>query len=211
MTSEPKTSTSPVPDSEQLLFGGPMRYDYGWAKHEMASGKVTFWAVARQMPHFLRLAGRMAWQADRAALLTLVGAEVLHGLAAAFALIATNHALAAPIAPGHTALGVTVILITHRLGATAKADHIFVLDHGRLVEQGTHAEPMAQAPATRYPLPATASPTSSKPPSTSSATACPTRRPRPPPAPDPLIRWSPILPHEHGPSRGCQGWSGRYR
>ncbi|MET8630754.1 ABC transporter ATP-binding protein, partial [Kitasatospora sp. NPDC004669] len=103
MTSAPKTSTGPVPDSEQLLFGGPMRYDYGWAKHEMASGKVTFWAVARQMPRFLRLAGRMAWQADRAALLTLVGAEVLRGLAAAFALIATNHALAALLAPGHVA------------------------------------------------------------------------------------------------------------
>ncbi|MET8628592.1 ABC transporter ATP-binding protein, partial [Kitasatospora sp. NPDC004669] len=100
MTSAPRTSTDPVPDSEQLLFGGPMRYDYGWAKHEMASGKVTFWAVARQMPHFLRLAARMAWHADRAALLTLVGAEVLRGLAAAVALIATNHALAALVAHG---------------------------------------------------------------------------------------------------------------
>jgi len=40
-------------------------------------------------------------------------------------------------------LGATVILITHRLAATAKADQIAVLDHGRLVEQGTHAQLMA--------------------------------------------------------------------
>jgi len=49
-----------------------------------------------------------------------------------------------------TDLGVTVILITHRLGATAKADRIFVLDHGRLVEQGSHAELMSRQPSTRY-------------------------------------------------------------
>ncbi|MEV7925997.1 ABC transporter ATP-binding protein [Kitasatospora sp. NPDC088779] len=103
MTSTPTPPTDSAPNSEQLLFGGPMRYDYGWAKHELASGKVTFWAVARQMPHFLRLAGRMAWHADRVALVTLVGAEVLRGLAAAVALIATNHALAALLAPGDVA------------------------------------------------------------------------------------------------------------
>ncbi|MFJ3794555.1 ABC transporter ATP-binding protein [Kitasatospora sp. NPDC090091] len=100
MTSGPDTPAPTASDSEQLLFGGPMRYDYGWTKHEMASGEVTFWAVARQMPRFLHLAGRMAWQADRGALLTLVGAELLRGLAAAVALIATNHALAALLAPG---------------------------------------------------------------------------------------------------------------
>ncbi|WP_053650511.1 NUDIX domain-containing protein [Streptomyces sp. XY431] len=49
-----------------------------------------------------------------------------------------------------TDLGVTVVLITHRLGATAKADHIFVLDHGRLVEEGSHSDLMARQPATHY-------------------------------------------------------------
>ncbi|MCG6499224.1 ABC transporter ATP-binding protein [Kitasatospora sp. A2-31] len=100
MTSGTTKPDEPASGSEQLLFGGPMRYDYGWAKHELASGEVTFWAVARQMPRFLRLAGRMAWQADRRALVALVGAEVLRGLAAAAALIATNRALSAVLAPG---------------------------------------------------------------------------------------------------------------
>ncbi|MFD4835364.1 ABC transporter ATP-binding protein [Streptomyces uncialis] len=34
--------------------------------------------------------------------------------------------------------GHTVILITHRLGSTRTADRIIVLDHGRLIEEGTH-------------------------------------------------------------------------
>lgn len=36
--------------------------------------------------------------------------------------------------------GTTVVLITHRLAATAIADIIYVLDEGRLVEQGDHQE-----------------------------------------------------------------------
>jgi ATP-binding cassette, subfamily B, bacterial len=36
--------------------------------------------------------------------------------------------------------GRTTISITHRLALAATADKIFVLDQGRLVEQGTHAE-----------------------------------------------------------------------
>ncbi|WP_371500245.1 ABC transporter ATP-binding protein/permease [Kitasatospora sp. NBC_00374] len=100
------TPTPPSPgrpkgsDSEQLLFGGPMRYDYGWARHEMAGADVTFLAVARQLPSLMRLAGRMAWQADRTSMTMLVGAEVLRGLAAAVALLATSRALAQLLTPG---------------------------------------------------------------------------------------------------------------
>src|SRR5512133_1747737 len=37
----------------------------------------------------------------------------------------------------------TTLVIAHRLATVIKADHIVVLDHGRLVEQGTHAELVA--------------------------------------------------------------------
>ncbi|MFE5050344.1 hypothetical protein ACFRAI_28995 [Streptomyces sp. NPDC056637] len=43
-----------------------------------------------------------------------------------------------------------IVLVTHRMAAVRRVDRIFVLDEGRLIEEGSHAELFAAEPASRY-------------------------------------------------------------
>ncbi len=92
-----------VEDPADSLFGGRLAYDMGWSKYELAGMDMGVWAVARRLPHMVGRACRLAWHADRRALLAVLGCEVGRGTAAAFGLLATNEVLVELLSSGPTA------------------------------------------------------------------------------------------------------------
>ncbi|WP_435804431.1 ATP-binding cassette domain-containing protein [Streptomyces hirsutus] len=87
-----------VSDAERELFGGPLRYDMGWSEHEHAQLDLTMLSALRSMPRLVGATLRMAWQANRRALLAVAISEVGQGIAAAVGLLAVNAVM-------HTLLG----------------------------------------------------------------------------------------------------------
>ncbi|MFE5373939.1 ABC transporter ATP-binding protein [Streptomyces mirabilis] len=93
-----KMAEPQVSDAEQELFGGPLRYDMGWSHHEHAGLDLTMMSALRSMPALVGGTLRMAWSADRRALLAVAVSEIGQGIAAAVGLLAINavmHALLA--------------------------------------------------------------------------------------------------------------------
>ncbi|GGW68322.1 ABC transporter [Streptomyces lucensis JCM 4490] len=82
-----------VSDSEQLLFGGLLRYDTGWNKHSDAFLQLNFRAMVVRLPGMLVSSLRLARQADPRAARTVLAAEVGRGAAQAVGLLAVNSAL----------------------------------------------------------------------------------------------------------------------
>ncbi|XES00008.1 ABC transporter ATP-binding protein [Streptomyces sp. S1D4-11] len=93
-----KMAEPQVSDAEQELFGGPLRYDMGWSHHEHAGLDLTMMSALRSMPALVGATLRMAWSADRRALLAVAVSEIGQGIASAVGLLAINavmHALLA--------------------------------------------------------------------------------------------------------------------
>ncbi|MGW7090272.1 ABC transporter ATP-binding protein [Streptomyces sp. NPDC054871] len=80
-------------ESEALLFGGPLRYDTGWAQHEEAFLQLGFRSMLKRLPALLAASFRLAWQADRRAARIVIGSEVGRGIAQAVSLLAVNSIL----------------------------------------------------------------------------------------------------------------------
>ncbi|MDT3396034.1 ABC transporter ATP-binding protein [Streptomyces sp. B1866] len=99
----PEAAESAVSDSERILFGGPLRYDMGWSDHEYATLDLTVSSALRSLPGLVGRTVRLAWQADRRALVTVAVAEVGQGIAEALGLLAVNAVLGAILPSGDPA------------------------------------------------------------------------------------------------------------
>ncbi|MET8408479.1 ABC transporter ATP-binding protein [Streptomyces sp. NPDC005195] len=89
-----------VSDAERELFGGPLRYDMGWSQHEHAGLDLTMRSALRQMPPLVGATLRMAWRADRRALVAVAISEIAQGVAAAVSLLAVNAVMHALLGTG---------------------------------------------------------------------------------------------------------------
>ncbi|MEV6553982.1 hypothetical protein AB0M57_35595 [Streptomyces sp. NPDC051597] len=58
----------PVPASEETLFGGSLRYDLGWNKHDQAFLELNLPAMIVRLPRLIALTVKLARQANRRAL-----------------------------------------------------------------------------------------------------------------------------------------------
>lgn len=95
-----ETATPETSESEQLLFGGPLRYDMGWSQHGNAFLELDFRAMMTRLPGMLASSLRLARQADAGAARIVLAAQVGVGVAQAVSLLAVNSVLARLIGTG---------------------------------------------------------------------------------------------------------------
>ncbi|MFE6977133.1 ABC transporter ATP-binding protein [Streptomyces sp. NPDC057682] len=87
-------------DSEKLLFGGELTYDYGWGAHDGAWLKLGLRTMAASLPRQVAVAVRLAREADPRAFATVAVSEIARGIAQAVSLIAVNRLLVELLASG---------------------------------------------------------------------------------------------------------------
>ncbi|WP_323380110.1 ABC transporter ATP-binding protein, partial [Streptomyces alkaliphilus] len=88
-----------VSESERLLFGGRLRYDMGWSRHDEAVMGLTLRRTLVQLPRMLMVCARLAREADPGATRTVVIAEGLRGVTRAVSLLGIQAVLTAILAP----------------------------------------------------------------------------------------------------------------
>ncbi|MEU2158498.1 ABC transporter ATP-binding protein [Streptomyces sp. NPDC019396] len=93
-----------ISDAEQELFGGPLRYDTGWAEHEHSWLDLTMVTALKAMPRLVLGTLRRAWGADRGSLLGVGVSEVGQGIVAAGNLLAVNVVMHALLGSGEPAV-----------------------------------------------------------------------------------------------------------
>ncbi|MEV0372397.1 ABC transporter ATP-binding protein [Streptomyces sp. NPDC050636] len=92
----------PASASERLLFGGRLRDDFAWSRHNGAFLQLGLRTMVLRLPHLLALTARLAHRADARALRMVIGAETGRGVAQAIAMVKINSVLAALLSAGAT-------------------------------------------------------------------------------------------------------------
>uniref|UniRef100_UPI0005AB3A60 ATP-binding cassette domain-containing protein n=1 Tax=Streptacidiphilus anmyonensis TaxID=405782 RepID=UPI0005AB3A60 len=90
LLARPVPAQGVVSASETELFGGPLRWDMGWTQHEYARLKMTLLGTLRSLPRLVGTVLRLAWAADRRALVTIAVTETGQGLAGALSYLAVT-------------------------------------------------------------------------------------------------------------------------
>ncbi|MEW2290739.1 ABC transporter ATP-binding protein [Streptomyces sp. NPDC047841] len=92
-----------ISDAERELYGGRLRYDQSYVRHEGPLTRLGFGHMAAALPRMVGMVLRTGWQADRRALAGLVAAQLGQGVTAGWGLVAVNSVLTQLFADGPTA------------------------------------------------------------------------------------------------------------
>ncbi|MFE9137959.1 ATP-binding cassette domain-containing protein [Streptomyces sp. NPDC007355] len=104
ITSGPKTGAADsISDAERELYGGRLRYDQSYVRHEGPLTRMGFGHMATALPRMVGMVLRTGWEADRRALAGLVAAQLGQGVTAGWGLVAVNSVLTRLFADGPTA------------------------------------------------------------------------------------------------------------
>ncbi|MFJ9821909.1 ABC transporter ATP-binding protein [Streptomyces sp. NPDC101151] len=90
-------------DAERELYGGRLRYDQSYVRHEGPLTRLSFGHMAAALPRMVAMVLRTGSQTDPRALIGVVVAQIGQGMTAAWGLIAVNGVLTELFADGPTA------------------------------------------------------------------------------------------------------------
>ncbi|MFP8959135.1 ABC transporter ATP-binding protein [Streptomyces nanhaiensis] len=95
--------TGDTSDAERELYGGRLRYDQSYVRHEDPLTRLKFGYMAAALPRMVGMVLRTGWETDRRALAGVVAAQLGQGVTAAWGLVAVNSVLTELFADGPTA------------------------------------------------------------------------------------------------------------
>ncbi|MEU2867211.1 ABC transporter ATP-binding protein, partial [Streptomyces mirabilis] len=92
-----------ISDAERELYGGRLRYDQSYVRHEGPLTRLTFGRMAAALPRMVGMVLRTGWETDRRAMAGVVASQLGQGVMAAWGLVAVNSVLTRLFADGPTA------------------------------------------------------------------------------------------------------------